>query len=1255
MKPPADSLPIEITVNDRPMRVEDLSPNLSLLEFLRRNGLTGSKQGCGEGDCGACTVILLDRDHNGRPAYRAVNSCIALLPAFAGRRIWTVEGFAANGGAHPVQEAMVRHYGSQCGYCTPGFVASLFEGYYRPDLKEKWQVCDQLCGNLCRCTGYRSIRDAACEVLLRDKPEDPFHANLKGDAPWVEAAEYAAPQGRFLRPVSLEELFALRQKHPDAKLVAGATERGVEINKLFREYPVLLSVEGVRELHHLEADTDNWRIGGACTFTHIEEALQGEYPAMDEMIRLFASRQIRNRATMAGNLVTASPIGDSAPVLLALDASVELVSPSARRTVPLSDFFLDYRKTVLAEDEILYSILIPRAVRLAGRNVFWKISKRREMDISIVSGAFRVALDDAGKVSEARLVFGGVAATPARAAKAEQALLGTKPAESLEAVLAALDESFTPLDDVRGSAAFRKAAIAGLWRKFVGGETSHAHDGPADFTNDARWELEDAARDLAHESARGHVTGAARYVEDTALRRDMLETWPVLSPHASARITAIDTSAAEAMPGVACVLTAKDIPGHNNSSHSAHDEPLLADGEAAYHGQVVALVVGSDIHQCRKAAQAVKVDYEPREPVLGIEAAMAADSWHRPPHRLSRGDAARAMEAAPHRLSGTFFMGGQDHFYLETHATWAEAGDDGDVFVASSTQHPTEIQTLVAEALGLPRNKVVVEAPRMGGGFGGKETQGNQWAALAALAATRTGHPVRIQLDRDLDMMITGKRHPFHVTFDVGFDDSGRFLAAKIALVSDGGWSLDLSQPVNDRALFHLDNAYYIPAVDFTGRIAKTNVTSHTAFRGFGGPQGMLAIEEILARVARELKLAPEEVRRRNFYRGTGDTNTTHYGQEIENNRIETIWEKLLESSDFAARRKAVTQWNAGRTGVKRGLAITPVKFGISFTLKHYNQAGALVLVYQDGTVQVNHGGTEMGQGLHTKILGVAMRGLGLGAEHIRLMHTRTDKVPNTSATAASCGSDLNGAAVADACRQLIDRLRPVAASLLAEKSGHPIDAATVVFENNAARAGGAEVGFGEVAMKAYTERISLAAAGFYRTPTLNWSWDVGKGRPFHYFAFGAAVAEVEVDLCTGMSQVLRVDILHDVGDSLNPGIDRGQIEGGFVQGMGWLTGEELKWNAEGRLLSHSASTYQIPAIGNAPADFRVALLPKATQPRTIGGSKAVGEPPLMLAFSVREAIRDAIAAAVPENAEIPLPSPATPEAILTTYRKAAG
>ncbi len=749
-----------------------------------------------------------------------------------------------------------------------------------------------------------------------------------------------------------------------------------------------------------------------------------------------------------------------------------------------------------------------------------------------------------------------------------------------------------------------------------------------------------------HESAIGHVTGRARYTDELREPHGQQSLWPVQAPHAHARILSLDAGAALAMPGVLAVLTAADVPGENDTGPIIHDEPLIPADTVMFYGQAVAWVVAETEDQAAAAAKAVRVEYEPLTPVLSVDDAIAAQAFHLLPVYVARGDAEHALSAAPLRLEGELEIGGQDHFYLETQASWVELDADGLVQIVSSTQHPTETQIIVARILGIPANRVVCRSLRMGGGFGGKETQANPYAAIAAVATWRTGRPTRIKLARGLDMQLTGKRHPFFAYFEVGFDKSGLLQALRVDLYADGGWSVDLSPPVLMRAMVHVDNAYFIPHVDISGLICKTNLVSNTAFRGFGGPQGMLVGEEIIDRVARHLKLPVDQVRERNFYRAdqSPDRNTTHYGQPVVDNHIELLWAQLKASSDYDARRAGVDAFNAAHPMRKRGLAITPVKFGISFNKTEYNQAGALVHLYTDGSVQLNHGGTEMGQGLHTKMLLVAARVLGMPVERIQVMATSTDKVPNTSATAASSGSDLNGQAVKAACEILRARLVPVAAKLLGGVEHE------VLFEDGEIYLSSRpdeRVSYGAVACAAHSARVSLSATGYYRTPGLSWDPKIGRGHPFYYFAYGAAVSEVEVCGYTGVHRLLRVDLLHDVGESLAPGIDRGQIEGGFVQGLGWLTCEELRWSATGKLLTDAPSTYKIPTLGEVPEDFRVELFKRPRAPSTdvILGSKGVGEPPLMLALSVREAIRDAVAA-FGDVDSVPLRSPATPEAI---------
>jgi xanthine dehydrogenase molybdopterin binding subunit/xanthine dehydrogenase small subunit len=1242
---------IQFVLNGRSVQLADCPVNLTLLEYLRSHRLTGSKEGCAEGDCGACSVAILDRAAGGRAAWRAINSCLVPLCLMDGREIVTVEGVAGPDGLHPVQQKMVEHHGSQCGYCTPGFVVSLFEGYYRGKLRARAAIDEQLCGNLCRCTGYRPILDSALEAF-KERPDasDPFAARLNQPPPTLPEAAYDFASEKFLRPASLEQLLCLRRQYPQGRLIAGATELGLEITKKFKRLPLLISVEAVPELREISCGDSHWRIGAAATLTQIQEMLAAEYPALGDMLRVFGSRQIRNRATMGGNLATASPIGDSAPVLLALDAGVVLAAVEGERTVPMDQFFTGYRQTVLQPGEILKTILLPRGTSAPGltRKCAWfKVSKRREMDISTVAACFTVDFDRDNLVRHVRLAYGGVAATSVRARSTEQALLGQPwTAQTIKGVLPLLRSEFSPITDVRGSATYRSGLIPSLLEKFFA-DSHESYESPPSPKS--------RPPSPPHESAPLHVTGAAQYTDDQAADKSFLEVWPVCSPHARARILKRDASAARLMPGIHAILLAGDIPGLNDVGALQKDEVLLAGNEISFHGQIVALVVGESQEACRAAAAQVIVDYEPLPPVLTLRQALAEGSFHNEPNFIRRGDVGPALAQSPCTLQGEFELGGQEHFYLEMQAASAAPGEDATLRITSATQHPTEVQNVIAHVLRLPACKVVVQVPRMGGGFGGKETQAAAPAALAALAAWKTGRAVRVHWNRDQDMMLTGHRHPFLARFNIGFDNDGRLQAAKIHLWSNGGWSRDLSQAVTDRALFHLDNCYYIAAVEFRGQVAKTNLSSNTAMRGFGGPQAMVIIEEIIDRVARQTGLPPEVVRERNLYHGDGETNTTHYGQPVGDNRIETIWRELKASSQWERRRREITAWNTACPQTKRGLAMTPLKFGISFTVTHLNQAGAFVVLYADGSAQINHGGTEMGQGLHTNVRAIAARELGLDPADIRIMPTSTDKVPNTSATAASVGTDLNGAAVQNACEILRARLLPVALALFQEKFRQNAAPQDLLFIDREILIRGREqfrLPLSEVLRQAWLERVSLSAVGFYATPGIHWDRVAGRGKPFHYFACGAAVAEVEVDGFTGMQRVLRVDILHDAGAAINEGISAGQVEGGFAQGMGWLTGEELLWDKEGRLLTHCPDTYKIPSIGDTPSVFNVTLLKDAAEKDVIYGSKAVGEPPLMLAISVREAIRDAVAAFGPARGPVPLAVPATPEAIWTAIQQ---
>ncbi len=740
-----------------------------------------------------------------------------------------------------------------------------------------------------------------------------------------------------------------------------------------------------------------------------------------------------------------------------------------------------------------------------------------------------------------------------------------------------------------------------------------------------------------HDSAVRHVAGSAVYVDDLREPSGTLHVAVCGAGAARGRIARLDLDAVRAAPGVVAVLTAADVPGKNDVSPVMGDDPMLADRMVEFHGQVVFAVAAETRDKARRAVRLGTIEIAAETPLVTVDDALAAGSHILPDYAFDKGDCAAALAASAARLSGSFRIGGQEHFYLEGQVSLAIPGED-DMTVHASTQHPSELQHIVAHVLGLPNAAVTVEVRRMGGAFGGKESQAAQWAAIAALAARITGRPCKIRLDRDDDMIMTGKRHDFRADYEVGFDADGRLAAVNLALASRCGYSADLSGAINDRAMFHADNAYYLPAAHIVTHRMKTNTVSNTAFRGFGGPQGMVAIERVLDDIAWTLGIDPLDLRKRNLY-GPG-RDVTPYGMQVTDNIMPELIETLERSSDYRARRRSIADFNSGSPIVKRGLALTPIKFGISFTTSFLNQAGALVHVYQDGSVHLNHGGTEMGQGLFIKIAQVVAEEFGIDLDFVRITATTTAKVPNTSATAASSGTDLNGMAARAAAAAIKARL----VAFAAETWEVPAD--WVTFRDNQVIAGNNAIPFPDLVRQAYLARVSLSSTGFYRTPDIHWDAKKATGRPFYYFSYGAACSEVAIDTLTGEMKVQRVDILHDVGRSLNPSIDIGQIEGGFVQGMGWLTTEELVFDDKGRLLTHAPSTYKIPCASDVPADFRVALFDGINRQDTIYRSKAVGEPPLMLAISVFAAIADAVHSLAPGR-PVRLDAPATPESIL--------
>ena len=1263
---------VTFRLNDEIQVLRDVSPTLTLLEFLReRRRLTGTKEGCAEGDCGACTVAvggLVD----GEVSYQAINACIQFVGMLEGKSVRTVEALKApNGSFHPVQQAMVDEHGSQCGFCTPGFVMSIYVAYIMDHPMDMDASPDLLAGNLCRCTGYGPIAAAAAKLAACEKP-DWDTARLEVDQKWVreaadaEIVDFSFGGQRFISPGTVDNLARIYAKESDATLVGGATDVGLWVTKMHRKLETVIHLGRVRELQSIMDDGEKLTIGASVTYTQALDTIATHFPDLAEMVRRIGAVQVRNAGTIGGNVANGSPIGDMLPALIVLDATLILRKGGDRRQVAIDDFFIDYGKQDRVPGEFLEAIEIP----LPGSGVAlkcYKISKRFDQDISAVCGCMAVGVES-GKVTDARIAYGGMAATPKRARGVEAALIGQNWNEAtINTAMGAFDDDFEPITDMRASAAYRREAAGNLLKRYfqetaedsaktrlvglgsaIGG--SRVDSSIVTTSTATKGIAGDVEAPQRHDSSHKHVAGEAVFVDDIPTPRGTLAVFVAMSEKAHAKIVDMDLALVRAAPGVACVVAAADIPGKNDVSPAMGDDPLFAEGLVEYAGQSLFAVAAETIEMARNAAALASITYEELPAIISIDEAINQASLLEEPYVMARGDAQAAIDGAVHSLSGRVYIGGQEHFYLEGQAALAVPGEDGDVTVHSSTQHPSEIQHTIAKVLDLANNAVTVEVRRMGGAFGGKESNGNLPAAAAALIASKTGRAAKVRYDRDQDMIITGKRHDFRIDYEVGFDNNGRIEGIDFQQAVRCGMSYDLSVPICDRAMFHADNSYYLPNVKITSYRCKTHTVSNTAFRGFGGPQGMVGIERVIDEISHYLGKDPIEVRRANFYDPKGaikDRAVTPYDMTVEDCVIDDIFTELCASANYDKRRAEIREWNQTSHILKRGIALTPVKFGISFTLTFLNQAGALVHIYNDGSIHLNHGGTEMGQGLFTKVAQVAARSFQVDIDRIKITATHTGKVPNTSATAASSGSDLNGMATADACAKIKKRLQNFAAERWQTSPDE------VEFLPGRVRVGRDAVSFDELISQAYQARVPLSATGFYSTPKINWDKAQAKGRPFFYFAYGAAVTEVAIDTLTGENRMLRVDILHDVGKSLNPAIDLGQIEGGFIQGAGWLTTEELWWDDEGHLRTYAPSTYKIPTLGDRPPDMRINIwAPGENVEQTIHRSKAVGEPPLMLGISALMALSDAVAAAG-DYAHYPqLNAPATPERVLAAVRR---
>ncbi|KAL1959530.1 hypothetical protein VTO42DRAFT_1975 [Malbranchea cinnamomea] len=1311
-------------LNGTKVTLESIDPEVTLLEYLRGIGLTGTKLGCAEGGCGACTVVVSHLNPTTKKIYYAsVNACLAPLVSVDGKHVITVEGIGNTHNPHPVQQRIAVGNGSQCGFCTPGIVMSLYALLRNNPNPSEHTIEEAFDGNLCRCTGYRSILDAAqsfsasgckqscasggpgcCMEQIGDgRSSCPRSSGNRGSGcclektngdiairnthektfpppefiPYSPDTELIFPPAlhkhefkplafgnkrkRWYRPVTLQQLLEIKSTHPGAKIIGGSTETQIEVKFKAMRYEDSVYIGDISELKQYSFTDDYLELGANVSLTDLEricdEAVDRYGPArgqpftaIKKQIKYFAGRQIRNVASPAGNIATASPISDLNPVFVATNTVLVAKSLDGDTEIPMRKFFKGYRKTALAPNAVVAKLRIPVTKESGEYLRAYKQSKRKDDDIAIVNAALRVTLSPSHVVTSADLVYGGMAPTTVPAWKTEEYLVGKTWTDraTLEGAIDALGRDFDlPSSVPGGMPTYRKTLAFGFFYRFYHDILSLIEEDESSPEQDAITEIERAistgqkdhaaavayeqrilGKALPHVSALKQTTGEAQYTDDIPVQKNELFGCMVLSGKARAKIISVDFSPAMDVPGVVDFVYHKDLPNPDANwwGEPRSDEVFFAVDEVFTAGQPIGMILATSARQAEAGMRAVKIEYEEYPPILSIEDAIKANSFfeHHKPF-IRKGDPEAAFASADHVFTGTSRMGGQEHFYLETQACVAiPKPEDGEMEIWSSTQNPTETQKYVAQVTGVAANKVVARVKRIGGGFGGKESRSVQLAGICAVAAAKTKRPVRCMLNRDEDIVTSGQRHPFLCNWKVAVSKEGKLLALDADVYANAGHSQDLSAAVLERSLSHIDGVYMIPNVHVRGRLCRTNTVSNTAFRGFGGPQGMFFAECYVSETADRLNIPVEKIREINMYK---PREKTHFNQELKDWHVPLMYKQLLEESDYNARQKAVEEYNRTHKWSKRGMAIIPTKFGISFTATFLNQAGALVHIYRDGSVLVAHGGTEMGQGLHTKITMIAAEALGIPQSDVFISETATNTVANTSPTAASASSDLNGYAVYNACKQLNERLQPYREKMP-----------------------GASLK--ELANAAYFDRVNLSANGFYKTPDIGYKWGENTGQMFYYFTQGVTAAEVQIDTLTGDWTPLRADIKMDVGRSINPAIDYGQIEGAFIQGQGLFTTEESLWHrASGQLFTRGPGTYKIPGFRDIPQIFNVSLLKDVEWEdlRTIQRSRGVGEPPLFMGSAVFFAIRDALKAARKQwgvSEVLSLRSPATPERI---------
>ncbi|EGX47998.1 hypothetical protein AOL_s00081g325 [Orbilia oligospora ATCC 24927] len=1302
-------------LNGSKVTLESIDPEITLLEYLRGIGLTGTKLGCAEGGCGACTVVVSQYNPTTKKIYHAsVNACLAPVVSVDGKHVITVEGIGNSKDPHPVQERIAKWHGSQCGFCTPGIVMSLYALLRNNPEPSHHDVEEAFDGNLCRCTGYRPILDAAqtfsvdgCAkstsngsgggcCMQNGSGERPAGCCMNKETNGVEDGEpvkkftppgfkefrpdqelifppsltkhkfqplaFGNKRKKWYRPTTIQQLLEIKNALPSAKIIGGSTETQIEIKFKAMQYSASVFVGDIQELRQYKFEDDHVYIGANITLTDLEMVcrLAGEhygatkaqpFAAMLKQLHYFAGRQIRNVGTPAGNLATASPISDLNPCFVASNTTLIAMSlEEGEIEIPMTQFFKGYRTTALPQNAIIAGLKVPVAQETGEIFQAFKQAKRKDDDIAIVNAAMRVKVGEDNIVENVSLVYGGMAAITIAAKKTMEYLNGKTwgDPEVLEGAMGSLEEDFDLKFGVPGGmATYRRALAFGFFYKFWHESLHKLEIGTAEVDTEATEEIvrnistgtrdQDAAvayeqrvlgKGVPHVAAMRQTVGEAQYTDDLPHRKNELFGCFVLSTKAHAKILSVDESPALDLPGVVMYIDHRDLPNPEANWWGAPicDEVFFAVDEVFTTGQPIGMILAESAIKAAAGARAVKVEYEELPAVFSIEEAIEKESFYEHYRYIQRGmPIEEALASADRVIEGIARMGGQEHFYLETQACVAIPKlEDGEMEVWSSTQNPTETQAYAAQITGVSANRIVAKVKRLGGGFGGKETRSIQLSSICALAAQKSRRTVRYMLNRDEDMMTSGQRHPFLGKWKVGVNNDGKIVALEADVFNNGGWTQDLSGAVLERSLSHIDGCYNIPNVHVRGRICKTNTVSNSAFRGFGGPQGMFIAETYMSEVADALGMDVDKLREINFYQ-EGDE--THFNQPLEDYHIPMMVDQVKQESNYEARREAIEKFNAEHKWRKKGLALVPTKFGISFTALFLNQAGALVHIYHDGSILVAHGGTEMGQGLHTKMTMVAAQALGVPLESVLISETATNTVANTSSTAASASSDLNGYAVWNACQQLNERLQPYR-----EKLG----------ENATMK---------ELAHAAYFDRVNLSANGFYKTPRIGYKWGDNSGMMFFYFTQGVAAAEVEIDTLTGDWTVHQVDLKMDVGRSINPAIDYGQVEGAFVQGQGLFTTEESLWLRNGQMFTRGPGAYKIPGFRDIPQVFNVSMLKDVEWKnlQTIQRSRGVGEPPLFLGSSVFFAIRDALKAARKDHGVedvLSLVSPATPERI---------